>query len=90
MKKDLPLRFCSNCVHDVRDDGKGKMRPCGKSKRWICAECIAKTKAHKATLAKPLRKPLTGKPGRKQKPRYDDVRESAAETREFIRQVLGI
>lgn len=91
MEKNLPMRWCSQCQQDVRDDGKGSLRPSANGgKRWQCSVCAKREKPPRTVPEAPaLRKPLS-KPGRKPKPHYDEVVESAHEIREFINKCLGI
>jgi|SRR6187551_3894844 len=89
-EKIMEMRFCVSGHHEVRDDGKGSMRTCGNGmQQWRCSACTERADENKAALRKPSGV-LKKAPGRKPKPRYEEVMESAAEERDFIRRVLGI
>lgn len=91
MNTTFPWRYCSKCQQDVRDDGNGKLRPSANgSKRWSCSTCVKRLKPPRTVSNSQALRKAASKPGRKAKPRYDDVIETAAEEREFIRRCLGI
>lgn len=80
-------RYCSCGNHEVIDDGKGVLKPIGKTgrNRWQCSTCVSHQK--NGTFA--LNVSGKGKAGRKPKPREDYSLCDPAEDIALIRQMFG-